>query len=343
MKDKQTFRMRKAYFGIFLLVSSCCSVLAQDTAGFKPSGSPILVLFSDYTAGLGENKEATGFNLTRARMGYQYQATPSLSFTGALDMNSNGDRRTINFHYAFLEWKYQNLAIDAGLIALAQFSQQEAFWGRRYIEKSFQDLNGLALDSDIGLMLKYRFTDWLEIDAAVFNGEGDLQLNASKTNRYGLGATIRPFKGLMLRAYLDTYDNYGYVPPADMSFTSTKNQSSMAFFAGYRHDKFSFGAEYNRQTAKMFISGVNYSGVSVYSSVSLTKKFEWFARYDYVDTEGTADLDTYWSAIVNKTLLISGFEYHPIKYIQLSPNYRYEKSVLGNDAHFICLNLGFSL
>jgi hypothetical protein len=312
---------------------------AQEAKEFKPSGTPIVWMFSDYKTGLGAHSDEGGFGVGRVRLGYKYQATPSVSFTGAMDMKFKDGQRVINYHYAYLEWTYRNLTLDVGLVPLSQFTVQETFWGRRYIEKSFQDINDFAYPSDVGAKVRYKFTDWLEVDASIVNGEGLLQLNTNKTNRYALGATILPLNGVTLRAYLDTYSKF-----SDPNLgIPTANQSSIAFFAGYRNDIFSLGAEYSRQTAKKFVKGNNYSGVSVYAGVPISKKFDWFARYDHVDTQTTAGSDYNWSAIVNKTMFITGVEFHPIKALQLSPNYRYVESIFGGGAHYICINLGYKL
>jgi hypothetical protein len=68
-----------------------------------------------------------------------------------------------------------------------------------------------------------------------------------------------------------------------------------------------------------------------------------FARYDYVDTETTGEYTFDWGSSVNKNTLIVGLEFHPVKHLQLSPNYRYIKPLAGDASHFICLNVGFSL
>ncbi|MDR3143062.1 MAG: porin [Tannerellaceae bacterium] len=330
-----------------LFLNGAAGIRAQETREFIPSGSPIIVLFADYTAGASNNNEVAGFNLTRSRLGYRYQATPSLSAVSVLDVNVADDgQRGVHFHYAFFEWTWRNLRVNGGLIALSQFAVQEAFWGRRYIEKSFQDLNGFCFDSDLGVMLKYRFVDWLEVDVTLINGEGTRQLNLSKTNRYGLGATFRPLKGLSLRAYLDVYERLqsGYLAaaPGAPSFTR-KNQSSASLFAGYRNASFSLGAEYNRQQAKDFIGGNNYSGISIYGGAALDKKFDIYARFDYIDTQTPSEYDYDWSAVAGEALFIAGVEYHPVGNLQISPNYRYMQAFGGEGSHFIGLNIGFSL
>ncbi|KAA6300304.1 MAG: hypothetical protein EZS26_003550 [Candidatus Ordinivivax streblomastigis] len=49
------------------------------------------------------------------------------------------------------------------------------------------------------------------------------------------------------------------------------------------------------------------------------------------------------NSFVNKNIFIAGLEFHPVRHLQLSPNYRYFKPCIGDVSHFICLNVGFSL
>jgi hypothetical protein len=317
-----------------LFLNGPAGIHAEETEGFTPSGSPIIVLFADYTAGSGDNGDIAGFNLTRSRLGYQYQMTPQLSALSVLDVNVADDgQRSVNFHYAFFEWTWRDLRIDGGLIALSQFAVQEAFWGRRYIEKSFQDLNGFCFDSDLGVTLKYRFTDWIEADATLINGEGTRQINTSKMNRYGLGATLRPLKGLSLRAFLDFHESLDKNAP---------NQRTVSLFAGYRNSFFSVGAEYNSQKGKDFMKGADYSGISVYGGVPLGGRFDLYARYDNVKTSSGSAFD-WQGAGINKDIFIAGIEYHPVVNFQISPNYRYIRPIGGGGLHFFGINAGFSI
>ena len=308
-------------------LNAATGVHGQEAEDFRASGSPIIVLFADYTAGTDADKDVAGFNLTRSRLGYRYQATPSLSAVSVLDVNATQNGRGAGFHYAFLQWTWKRLSIAGGLVALSQFAVQEAFWGRRYVEKSFQDLYGFGPDSDLGIILNYRLTSWLEADAALVNGSDIVHAEGVRMNRFAWGLTSRLPAGLLLRAYFDVnrYSDivwYGAAP----SFT---NQSTTALFAGYKNEFFSFGAEYNQQLAKDFIEDNNYFGISLYGGLALGRKFDLYARYDYVNTE--------------KAMFVTGLEYHPVKKLQISPNYRYLQSPGGEGSHFIGLNVGFSL
>jgi hypothetical protein len=249
-----------------------------------------------------------------------------------LDVNAQDNLRGVNFHYAMLEWEYRKLTLGGGLIALSQFGVQEAFWGKRYIEKSYQDLNGFGFDSDMGLIAKYRFTGWLEADLAVTNGEGTVALNHNRSNKYGAGVTLRPAAGFTLRAYGDTYRLTGQKGGPNAT------QRTVALFAGYSNSRFSVGAEYNRQADRQLVAGYNLSGYSVYAGLSLGKHATVYARYDRTDT------DTYdWRAGLNSDMLVAGFDFRPLKQLSLSPNYRYMKPAGGGqEQHYIALNAGFS-
>ncbi|MDR2118429.1 MAG: hypothetical protein LBP25_02680 [Tannerellaceae bacterium] len=324
------------------LSCSFSSLYAQETADFKPSGSPIIVLFADYTAGIGSESQTPGFSLTRSRLGYSYQLTPSLSAVSVVDINATQNGRGVHFHYAYARWAWKNLYISGGLVDLSQFSEQEAFWGRRYLEKSFQDLNGFGASSDLGITAGYRFTRWFEADASLIRGDDIIQNRTGSLNRLALGATFRPVGGLILRAYLDE-NRHTSLETDNLTSSGNKNQRTLALFAGYRNARFSIGSEFNYQQSKQFVDGGNYYGLSLYSGVALGRKFDLYARYDYVDTQSPSIHTLNWNGIAHETVFITGLEYHPLKNFQISPNYRYIRSFDGTATHFIGLHAGFSL
>ncbi|MDR2389634.1 MAG: hypothetical protein LBD89_07610 [Tannerellaceae bacterium] len=314
---------------VFLL-GGACGIKAQEAGDFTPSGSPVVVLFADYTAG--GPGEAAGFSLTRSRLGYRYRATPSLSGVSVLDINATQNGRGVNFHYAFLEWTRKKLSLSGGLVALAQFGVQEAFWGRRYVEKSFQDLYGFGPDSDLGVTLRYRFSSRFEADAALVNGKDVANASGGvRLNRLALGATLGPLTGLTLRAYFDTnrHSDLSIHVPAGENPAYEGQETTLALFAGYRNRHFSLGSEWNYRQAQDFISGDNRSGLSLYGGLPLGQKFDLYARYDRLDTD--------------EATFITGLEYHPTGNLQLSPNYRYLRSLGGEGFHLFALNIGFSL
>ena len=319
------------------------TINAQEISKFQPYGKPVVIIFADYTAGLGKANNISGFNLTRARLGYEYQATSSLSAKIVIDIEE-GLKRSAFFHFAMLEWKHNNLTIGGGLVGLQQFDLQEAFWRHRYVEQSFQNLTKMGNSTDLGIVAKYKFADWINGDLSITNGEGTRSINTNNSNKYGLGITIRPVKNLTFRAYTDIYTDSENLraPIAAGETASFDNQKTIATFIGYQHDKFSIGAEYNNQVNKSFVKGCDYYGYSVYAQVKVSKEIGLFGRYDYVDAKTSDNLSFDWN-FINKDMFITGLEYQPSKNFRIGPCYHYAKSLDNNKLHHISLKTEFRL
>lgn len=75
---------------------------------------------------------------------------------------------------AQVDWKGYGFFVSAGLVNLKQFSEQENFWGHRYVFKSFQEEYGFAFCEDIGIIAGYEFSPVVSVDIALTNGEGHL-------------------------------------------------------------------------------------------------------------------------------------------------------------------------
>ena len=341
MKNSNYFK--SAFLFIFLLIAFTSSLNAQETQKFQPYGSPVIVVFADYKAGLGSANDITGFNLTRARLGYQYQATASLSAKLVIDIE-DGLKRNAFFHFAMLEWKHKNLTIGAGLLGLQQFELQEAFWAHRYVEKSYQNLVGMGQSTDIGIVAKYKFADWINADLTLINGEGTRSVNTNNSNKYGFGVTLRPVKGLVLRAYADIYTDSENLRAtiAAGETASFADQKTIATFVGYQHDKFSLGIEYNTQVNKSFVEDCNYYGYSAYVQVKLSEKSGWFGRYDYVDTKTPDNLSFDWS-FTNKDMFVTGIEYKASKNFRIAPCYIFNQTLSDVKSHYVSLKAEFVL
>jgi len=93
---------------------------------------------------------------------------------------------------------------------------------------------------------------------------------------------------------------------------------------------------------RQFVKGCDYLGYSIYTGVPLSNKFELYGRYDYVDTDTPESLTYDWASVINKNTLIAGLEYHPIRQLHISPNYRYIEPINGGGYHTIGVNVGFS-
>ena len=107
---------------------------------------------------------------------------------------------------AQIDWKGKGFFVSAGLVNLKQFSEQENFWGHRYIFKSFQEEYGIAFCEDIGIVAGYEFSPVISADMALTNGEGRKFKNMDNNYKYGAGLTLKPVKGFMFRLYGDIYN-----------------------------------------------------------------------------------------------------------------------------------------
>ncbi len=330
--------MVKKFFSGCLLTVFCCYVFAgeeakEDLLELKITGSPVITVFANYHAGIGEHNEESGFQITRAYLGYHFKLSNTLSgkvFVDAGIPPAEAASNEIVLKNAMLSWQDKGFTINAGLIGLLQFQLQEKFWNYRYIAQSFQDLYKMGPSADLGITTEYQFTPWISADLSFTNGEGYKKISQDNDYRYGVGVTIAPLPEFIVRAYADLYEQ-----------EHKKNQQTYSFFAGYKNKKgFSLGAEYNYQANQKFTDGNDYYGYSIYTNIPLAKKWNFFARYDNVDSNNIENQAWYVDA---RDLVISGFEYHPFKQLRISPNYKYAfNELVGSPIHEIYVNVGFN-
>lgn len=235
-------------FIISLLAGSkvCSAQKAEQT--FPITGKPILTVFANYKAGLGNVNNVSGFNLDRAFVGYE--GCFSKGFSAKVVMNvetQNDDNGNSKFNgylkNAQIDWRGYGFFVSAGLINLKQFSEQENFWGHRYVFKSFQEEYGIAFCEDIGVVAGYEFSPVISADIALTNGEGRKFKNMDNHYKYGAGVTVKPIDGLIFRLYGDIYNIPKFLTDGNII---QKDQYSLATFVGYQNRYFSIGAEYNR-------------------------------------------------------------------------------------------------
>ena len=320
-----------------ILAAICLSSFGQqqeEKKKFQIKGQPIVTVFANYHAGLGRANKESGFALDRAYLGYQFSLTEKLSGKVVFDMGStkvSGSdlERVAYIKNAMLSWKTGNFTLDFGLIGLVQFSVQEKFWGYRYIMKPFQDEYKFGSSADMGILGKYKFTKWLSADITISNGEGYKKLNSDNKNRYAVGTTILPVKNLTLRAYYD-------LASKNIEGDATKDQQNLAFFAGYKHELFSIGAEYNKMYNTKFKEDHDQFGYSVYSTIKLEDQFNLFGRYDNLGSKDD------WSSADGQRILV-GVQYAPIKQLKIAPNFSTWNPRDGKSSSFVYLNIEFKL
>lgn len=317
---------------ILLTAISLKTAAAVEKAA-EYSGKPILTIFANYKAGLGEKSDISGFNLDRAFVGYE--GTFSKGFSAKILVNietvadANGSTRFGTYlKNAQIDWKRNGLSVSAGLVNLRQFSEQENFWGHRYIFKSFQEEYGIVFCEDIGVTAGYEFSPAISADIALTNGEGRRFKNMDNRYKYGAGITLKPLKGLVLRIYGDIFELPRHLENDNIHQT---NQYSAASFAGYADRHFSIGAEYNKAFNYRFGSGNDVDGYSIYATADIVPWMKCFGRFDmlYCKAENRA----------HELSVIGGLEFSPVKQIRVSPNYQGRKNAGGRWENYLLLSV----
>lgn len=315
----------------------------EDSVSFKPSGKVIARAFIDYSNNFDDE---SGFDITRAFLGYNYQITPNLQAQVIIDgaAGVKNDRFDPYIRNAFLRWSDKGFDIYMGLTGLMQFSIQEKYWKHRYILKSFQDLNSMAPSVDLGITTQYTFNKYISADISLTNGEGYKKISKDNSYKTGLGLSLHPIENSIFRIYGDVYNETSKMRttpsevPVNINFD---NQYTLSLFAGYEIDLISAGAEFNKVFNKGFINQFDYYGYSIYTSVKICPKWRIFARYDLMDSSSPAGLAEPWND--DNQLIIGGIEYQPLKQLKIAPNFRNINPSTGKSEQALFVNIEFNL
>ncbi len=287
----------------------CTTAMAQKRMSDAPRGKAIIQVFSNFHSGFGSLNDDRGFDLDRVYLGYQYDLGKGLSVTGIMDMGAatTDNDRAVYIKNAFASWKTGNLTLSGGLIPTTQFGMQEKFWGYRYTYKSFQDQYGFGSSADLGISATWQPLSWMSVDGIIVNGEGFKRIQAEDGMLYGIGSTYTPFKGMNIRLYSSINEQVG---------AGKKNIWNHSAFAGYQHDRFSIGAEYNFIKNFNGVDDANRYGYSVYGRVAATDKMELFARFDDIFSKDD------WNEKNDERVVLVGAQWKLGKYVKLAPNFR---------------------
>ena len=303
--------MKKNVILAGLLACIGVTAQAQNTQSEEPQGKAIVQVFGNFHTGFGTENDDRGFELERSYLGYEYKLNKRLTVKGVMDIGKSSDvsdyHRMAYIKNAMVSWKTGNLTLNGGLISTTQFNFQEKFWGYRYIMKSFQDQYKFGSSADLGISATYKFADWLSADAIIVNGEGYKKVQKNDGLNYGLGTTLTPVKGLQIRLYggLNESGEQG-----------KENIVNMAAFVGYKSDKFTIGAEYNKMWNASYQEGQDQSGYSVFASAKLDKKTEVYARFDDLCSKDD------WNKAKDEQAAILGAQFKLGKYVKMAPNFR---------------------
>ncbi len=319
-----------------------CFVWAQDqdSIAFRPHGEPILKIYTNFHTSISQDRDDAGFEIRRAYFGYKYNLSENFETALKLDIGSPNDaseysllRRFAYFKNAYLRYTRKSLSTQFGIIDVFQFAVQEKYWAHRYISKSFMDEYRFGPKADLGWNVSYEFSPLIAADFGIYNGEGYTKLQADNAFKAGLGISVFPIKGLIVRVYGDMIKKGIY-------------QQTLSGFIGYKFcDRFIGGAEYNYQFNFNYEEGRNKYGYSIYGSFYINDQFQLFARFDQVFSNIPSDFDQPWDLEQDGSTITGGVEYSPIRQVKIALNYQdwvpYALN-LNNEA-YIYLNFEYKL
>ncbi|MBQ8867320.1 MAG: hypothetical protein IJ013_06330 [Bacteroidaceae bacterium] len=294
-------------------VLACIGITAQaqDANREEPKGKAIVQAFGNFHTGFGAENDDRGFELERSYFGYEYNFGKGLSAKAVMDIGKSSDvsdyQRMAYIKNAMVSWKKDGLTLNGGLISTTQFNFQEKFWGYRYIMKSFQDEYKFGSSADLGLSVAYKFADWVSADAIIVNGEGYKKIQKNDGLNYGLGVTLTPVKGLQVRLYGGLNEG---------SEEGKEDITNVAAFIGYKHERFTIGAEYNQMWNASNKEGADQSGYSLFASGKLSKMTDLFVRYDDLSSKND------WNISKDESAAILGAQFKLGKYVKIAPNFR---------------------
>ena len=303
--------MKKTMIMAGLLACMGITAQAQDTKSEEPKGKAIVQVFGNFHTGFGAENNDRGFELDRSYLGYEYKLGNGLSVKGVMDIGKSSDvsdyQRIAYIKNAMVSWKTGNLSLNGGLISTTQFNFQEKFWGYRYIMKSFQDQYKYGNSADLGISATYQFANWISADAIIVNGEGYKKLQKNDGLNYGLGVTLTPVKGLQIRLYGGLNES---------GEDSKKDVANLAAFVGYKHEKFTIGAEYNQMWNASFKDDAGQNGYSIFASAKLSQVTNLYARFDNLYSQND------WNISKDESAAILGAQFKVGKYVKIAPNFR---------------------
>ncbi|MHB1105367.1 MAG: hypothetical protein ACYCZ2_03295 [Lutibacter sp.] len=341
--------MKKIIISAILFIAVINMNYAQETkVEFKPSGKVTGTIFFNYHRDMTEDAlQKSAFELDRSYFGYAYAFSDKFSAKITLDVgNDNVSAFTYYLKAAQLDYKAASWAkLSVGMIGLNQFSDQEKFWGYRYIYKSFQDQHSFGSSADLGFNAELSLHKTLKMNLFALNGEGYKKVQ-DLYGKYKIGGNLvyTPTDKIILKAYYAEQDSKKLVGTAVVENPTVSN---LAFFAGYNMKTFRIGGEYNiMNNGKKYSDAAedhDLSGFSFYTTYVINKKVELFARYDKLESNKVGTASTNWNNSKDGSAILAGIQFTPVKGVNSSLNYRswnYELASNENTS-MLYLNLEF--
>ena len=313
------------------------AAFSQDN-DFEPSGNPFATIFANFHQGItGTASDEAAFELVRGYIGYEYTFSPEFYAKINIDVGSPNDlspysrlRRYAYFKNAYLRFTKNQLEIEFGLIGLKQFKLQERIWERRYLMKTLADEYQLGSSADLGVNFHYTFSDYLDADFTIMNGEGYNNIQTDDIFKYGIGSTFRFPKNFTSRVFYDFQYN-------------ELMETTLLLFSSYDfRGKWNIAGEFIFRGNDGWRENQDIFGMSLYGKYNLTEKYQLFARYDRITSNVLEGDENPWQLADDGTALVAGLQYTPIRNIIVALNYHdwYPLAANAEGGGFVYLDLG---
>jgi len=323
--------MKKQFILLGISLIMFAGYAQNKTEDFKPSGKVNAKVFWNYHYDMtsGETQESS-FQIKRAYFGYKYNLSKAFTASVTFDIGKNegGSDYTTYLKKAQLDWKLSDqVKLSMGMIGMVQFSDQEKFWGYRYLMKSYQDQYGFGSSADLGVKANFKLSKLLSANLFIVNGEGYKKVqDRFGQQKVGGNLILKLDNGISAKIYYDS-NSFKFDKTGDGSvIADTTSISTMAAFVGYKAEKFRIGAEFNQ----MF-NGKKYSspaedqdlfGYSAYATYIINKKLEVFGRFDHLESNTLSGDTTPWNYAKDGDAIVAGIQYAPVKGVKMALNYQ---------------------
>ncbi len=333
--------MKNNIFYILLLIFLSHNSFSQDSIT-KYKGKLFVNLYPGLSYNFTKEEQKTGFVMNTALLGYKRKLNDKISGIIIFDVtrttnnivvtDSNGTAMNVSYfegskYTAFLKmaqikWQFHKYwSLSVGQLLNTQYlTYQDKFWNHRYVAVTAQEMYRFGNPADFGMRINWAPSKKLSLYLGAFNGEGPFR-HQDEHSDFLISGNIeyKPVEQVIIKAYYSNQQNYA-------SDTLT-DKNIVALFGGYSIDRFRFGAEYSYVKNADFYK-TDYSLISVFSYYDITKKYQIFARYDYVEKSKHLEKNSY---------IIAGLQYSPAKGFYVSGNYRFFST---GEHNILYLNFG---
>ncbi|WP_372933608.1 porin [Mariniphaga sediminis] len=306
----------KTKFIIVLFLFTTIQALPQEET-FEPSGKPFVTIYANFHRGItGSATDEAAFELVRGYLGYEYSFSPEWYAKINVDVGSPDDlspvskiRRYAYFKNAYLRYTQQKLEIEFGLIGLKQFKLQESVWERRYLMKTLADEYRLGSSADLGVNFHYAFSEKIDVDFTIMNGEGYSSLQMDDVFKYSLGSTFRFPRNFTSRIVYDI-------------MRSEISETTLLLFSSYDfRSKWNIAGEFVIRQNEGWMANHDIYAFSVFGKYNLNERYQLFARFDKIKSNILEGETLPWHLANDGTALVAGIQFRPIKKITMALNY----------------------